>query len=268
MSRPPHAPWRAGPPRFAVGLKPIDPAAWLTPDTEAHVLQQKRSILARPELCFRQSHKANAAQHEAARLVASAVGEPLGEGPPLLAAAALVSDDLVVMEADENGDWRATSIVLTAPTFFTIDRAFDAGLEALHGPVPDGERLARRIGRVFDNLPDDAVLERFNWTLQAGGERFTPDAAPLRDRARAAPSEMAADLLHVRVERQTIRRLPDTDAVLFTIRVCLDPVTAIAEEDRAVLAKAWRGISEDGRAYKGWDALDHLAQAQFAAWGV
>ena len=111
MSRPPYAPWRAGPPRFSVGLQPIDPAAWLTPDTEARVLQQKRSILARPDICFRQSEQGIAAQHEAARSVATAVGGSLDDDPPLLAAARLVSDDLVVMETDKDRVWKATSIV-------------------------------------------------------------------------------------------------------------------------------------------------------------
>ena len=70
------------------------------------------------------------------------------------------------------------------------------------------------------------------------------------------------------MERQTITRLPGAGAVLFTIRVCLDPVAALEPEDRRALASAWRGLGPDGRAYKGWAALEALVEAAFNAWAV
>jgi dimethylamine monooxygenase subunit A len=261
VSRPPHAPWRAGPPRFNVGLRPIDPAHWLFPDSERHVLDWKAGLLSRPELVLRQAPQARGAADEAASLVCAEAGAPQGD---LIAAAHLVSDDLVVMTRGDDGRWLTGAIVLSAPTFFGVDHAFGRDLTALHGPVPEGDQLAARIARVFDALRPGQVLERFNWTLQWGAERFTPDAAPLRAAAQAASPELARDHLHVRVERQTIIKLPETGAVLFTIRVCLDPVGALAADEIAALAQAWRGLGVEGRSYKGWAALERHAQAVFA----
>ncbi|MBI1265357.1 MAG: DUF3445 domain-containing protein [Alphaproteobacteria bacterium] len=261
MNRPPHAPWRAGAPRFNVGLQPIDPASWLFPDSEAHVLGWKAGLLARPEDVLRQAPAAQAASDEAAALVCAEAGAPKGD---LIAAAHLVSDDLVVMTRGDDGRWLTGAIVLSAPTFFSVDHAFGRDLTALHGPVPEGEALAGRIARVFDAVRPGQVLERFNWTLQWGPERFTPDAAPLRAAAQAAAVSQARDHLHVRVERQTIIRLPETGAVLFTIRVCLAPARALAADEIAALAAAWRGLGAQGRAYKGWAALERHAQAVFA----
>ncbi|MGY6628945.1 MAG: heme-dependent oxidative N-demethylase subunit alpha family protein [Oceanicaulis sp.] len=261
MNRPAHAPWRAGPPRFTVGLRPIDPASWLFPDSEAHALDWKAGLLARPQDVWRQAPDAGLAAHEAAALVCAEAGAPAGD---LIAAAQLVSDDLVVMTRADDGRWLTGAIVLSAPTFFSVNHAFGRDLTALHGPVPDGEALAARIARVFDAVRPGQVLERFNWTLQWGGARFTPDAAPLRSAADAAPVSEACDQLHVRVERQTIIKLPATGAVLFTIRVCLDPVRALAADEIAALAQAWRGLGPEGRSYKGWAALERHAQAVFA----
>jgi len=265
MRRPPHAPFRAGAPRFAPALRPIDPSAWLTPDTEAHVTDWKSSLLDTPEQTLRVTPRAGPAAAEAAQAVEHAVGAPpTGE---LVRAARRVSDDLVIMQRGQAG-WICTALVLTAPTFFSIDAVLGRGLAALHAAAPGGEALARRIARVFDNIRPGQVLERFNWTLQPGSERFTPDAAPLRARAATADPATALDLLHLRVERQTITRLAATGAVLFTTRVCLDPITALAPPDRAALAAAWRALGPVGRAYKGWDALEPLARAAFARWGV
>ncbi len=265
MRRPPHAPWHDGPPRFAVGLKPIPPERWLTPDTEAHALDDKRRLLADPSRVHRCAPEAEPAAREAARMVHAMAGGAMDSDAPLLSAASAVSDDLIVMIRDGDGQWRAGALALCAPTFFSLERASGESLHELHGPVPGGDGLARRIARIFDNLPQDAVLERFNWTLQAGAERFLPHAAPMRALADATPDADAAEALHVRVERQTIRRLPETGAVLFTIRICLDPAAALEESDRAAIAAAWRGAGEDARAYKGWERIDRLARAWFTA---
>ncbi|MCC5995456.1 MAG: DUF3445 domain-containing protein [Oceanicaulis sp.] len=262
MNRPPHAPWRAGAPRFTVGLRPIDPASWLFPDSEAHVLNWKAGLLARPQEVWRQAPDAGPAADEAAAMVCAEAGAPEGG---LIAAARLVSDDLVVMTRGDDGRWLTGAIVLSAPTFFSVDHAFGRDLTALHGPVPDGEALAARIARVFDAVRPGQVLQRFNWTLQWGGARFTPDAAPLRAAAAAAPETQARAHLHVRVERQTVVKLPGIGAVLFTIRVCLDPVRAFAADEIAALAQAWRGLGPEGRSYKGWAALERHAQAVFAS---
>ncbi|KAA5802231.1 DUF3445 domain-containing protein [Alkalicaulis satelles] len=265
MSRPPHAPWRAGAPRFIPALAPINPARWLMPDTEAHVLDWKAELLDQPDRVLRQAPEAEAPALEAAALVCAGAGAPAGD---LIAAARLVSDDLVVMTRDDDGGWRTGAIVLCSPTFFSVNHAFGRDLTALHGPVPDGGRLAARIARVFDGLQPGQVLERFNWTLQWGPDRFTPDGAPLRAAAQAAPVDPARSALHVRVERQTIIKLPETGAVLFTIRVCLDPLSALGAADRAALAGAWRSLGPEGRVYKRWDALERHADALFAHWGL
>ncbi len=264
VRRPPHAPYRSGAPTFTPALRPIDPESWLKPDTEAHVLDWKRAILTEPDRVFRQSDAGKTAAQEAAHLVGDALEKPCSD---LLGASALVSDDLVVM-SPVKGDWLCTALTLTAPTFFPIDAAFGHDLTALHGPVPDGARLAQRIGRVFDGLRPDLVLERYNWTLQCGPDRHTPHGAPLRARAASVALRDAETSLHLRVERQTIRRLPQTGAVLFTIRVCLDPLTAIAPVDRPMLAQAWRALQGEGRSYKRWDAMGRLVEGVFESWSV
>jgi dimethylamine monooxygenase subunit A len=113
---------------------------------------------------------------------------------------------------------------------------------------------------VFGALQPDTVLERFNWTVQAGPERYTPSGAALRARAAAAHVDDAAGLLHLRVERQTIRKLPQTGAVLFTIRISIDPLAhALAAPGAAgAFAKAWFGTPEHVRGYKKWAVLQHL----------
>lgn len=263
---PPHAPFRAGAPRFTPALSPIDPSRWLTPDSERHVLTWKQTLLDEPAAVFRAEPGAAESTREAADRVGQALHLPCGGD--LVAASRGLSDDLVVMGANGAGRWICQALTLTAPTFFAIDDVIGRDLTALHAPTPHGAALAGRIARVFDGVRPGLVLERFNWTLQAGPERFTPDAGFLRERALKTPDSEALSVLHLRVERQTIVKLARTGAVLFAIRVCLDPLSQLERDDRRALAAAWRALGAEGRAYKGWAAYENLAGAAFDAWGV
>ena len=116
---------------------------------------------------------------------------------------------------------------------------------------------------MFDALRPGQVLERFNWTVQAGPARFTPDAAPLKALAAATPDTDALDVLHLRVERQTISKLPASGLLLFTIRIAVDPLSAAlsSPERGEAFRAAWEGTDAALAAYKGWPAYDRLVRA-------
>ena len=66
--------------------------------------------------------------------------------------------------------------------------------------------------------------------------------------------------IHFRSERQTLRRLPRSGALMFTIRTYFEPMTTIAKEPHVPgrLAEAIRNWDEDTSVYKGRAHWDHL----------
>jgi hypothetical protein len=100
---------------------------------------------------------------------------------------------------------------------------------------------------MFDGLQGQAV-ERFNWSIQAGDALYHPLSDVQRiDRATSRPSKFAdageIDAgAFIRVERQTLRRLPASKDILFTIRIHLDPLAVLARHpDKAKLAVSFAG---------------------------
>jgi len=268
--RPPYKPFYDGPPCFQVGLKRIDPSQWLTPDPETHWLELKGQRLDQaPERYYRALPSAASAEDEALARIETATGKtrsPRPE-PALIAAGRLVSDDLVVMENTGDG-WTATSLLLTQPTFFSLDDSFNRELHQLHAPVPDGAPgLAGKISRVFDRMPSGEVFERFNWTVQLGLERHWPHGSAMREQLKTTAVSEAINTLTLRVERQTLVRLDACNAILFCIRICLDPIReALADPtDRAAFAASWRAASEDALAYKRWGQFNAHVEAALAA---
>lgn len=258
-----HAPWEDAC-EFAIGLRPVPAEAWFEGGEDDPAARKDPLLAGHPDLVWAETEGSRLAQAEALALVSAALGrtiDPAGR-PPLLAAARAVADDLCLMEK-RDGQWRLTALSLCAGTYFTAAEVAGKSLAELHAPVTGfGERLLSRVVRIFEGLREDLVLERRNWTVVNSPELFTPHAEPIRALIGDIDPERAAEALFVRVERQTLRRLPATRGVVFTIRVWVDPLAALAEDPErlARFARAWRDAAPDFRAYKRFELYDPLVQ--------
>lgn len=283
---PAHTPYDGSSTPFAIGLRQLDVATWIEVDRhyEAYLAEKRALVAGDRDAVFRAEPETLAAQEEVLALVrdhliagfpsifpgtrqweaALAALDRVGsEGhPPLLAASLLVQEDLVLMRRGEDG-WRLAAASLCFPSSWSLAEKFGLSLDELHEPVPGfgpGSRPAGLIARMFDNLRLDRPVERTNWSLQADAGLHRPMTSSRRDdRAvdrRGRFGDRPAETAFVRVERQTLRKLPGSGDVLFTIRIFVDPLTALARHpDRAALARSFvaqlAAMEADQLAYKG-----------------
>jgi hypothetical protein len=106
---------------------------------------------------------------------------------------------------------------------------FGRPVEEIHGPVPGfgpGTRPADLIVRMFDNLRPEQPMLRWNWSLY--GDDVLPHPLPSPTARRYGQGERA-DHVFLRTERQTLRKLPDSGAILFTVRIGIDPLEALEQ---------------------------------------
>ena len=109
------------------------------------------------------------------------------------------------------------------------------------------------IERIFANLRADRPVERFNWFLLRNPALFLPELEYTKGGLFDADG---TPQIWLRVERQTLRRLPVSGDILFTIRICVDPFERLQSHgDAASLAASMRkqigDLDPDERAYKG-----------------
>ena len=261
-----HSPWDAPPFDFQIGLKPIAEAEWLE-GGEADAAR-KTALLTSGESVWGELGGSRPAQTEVRRMVERAVGQAADPDlAPLWAASLLCADDLCLMEPLE-GAWRLTAVSLCSGTFFTAADSLGKSLAELHDPVPGfGGRFLTVVERMFNAVQPGVIMQRRNWTVLNSDELHLPRLAPVRALIPEIGAAEAADRLFIRVERQTVRKLPDTGAVLFTIRIWRHPLSALREYPDRMKAfeAAWRGASEDFRAYKGLAHYDALVEAFLAS---
>ncbi len=251
---------------FRIGLAPIPHSRWLEGSRGDPAPRKDALLAAAPDDVWGEAQGSRTGQAEALDLVARWLGvasEPSGDRP-LLRAARLVEDDLCLMEK-RAGAWTLTAASLCSASFFTPAEAVGKALHELHAPVPGfNDRFLARVARIFDHLATDQILERRNWSVVNSGDLSLPRTAPVRSRVAQIALEDAATALFVRSERQTIRRLPQTGGVLFTIRIWREALGVVLADParREAFRQAWTAAMADPegavRTYKGFLMYDRL----------
>ena len=273
MMRPVHTPYDGSSKPFSIGLKPIDKNAWIEiDDALPDYLAEKRRLYAeRPDAVFVAEPDTVASQQEVVDWLAdflptnrpdiyqrengaiNIVGahEPvLLDGQPdspLITASLLVQEDLVLMRSGTDG-WRLAAASVCFPSSWTLTEKFGRPLEQIHGPVPGfgpGTRTATVIRRIFDNLQPGQPVERHNWALVTDDHLYHPAAEV--EKTGGTPPDLARfesiARAFIRVERQTLTRLPGSGDILFTIRIHVDPMTVLKRHpDRTALATGFADL--------------------------
>jgi hypothetical protein len=272
--QPTHTPYDGSSKPFAIGLKPLDLDEWI--EVDEHLLTylaEKRRLYAEiPDRIFVEEDSTREAQREVLDLLGAHLVAKFPEtyrpacagievtgakdsidgtaggfnDAPLVAASLLIQEDLILMRRDESG-WRLVAGSLCFPSSWSLIEKFGRPLQEIHAPVPGfgpGTRPTDLINRMFDGLQGQAV-ERYNWSIQSGDALYHPLSDLERiDRATNRPSRFPdGDIdaqAFIRVERQTLRKLPISRDILFTIRVHLDPLNVLARHpERAMLATSF-----------------------------
>lgn len=277
---------------FTIGLKPLDAGEWI--DVDHHLrdhLDEKDRVLARhPEEVLAIEPGTEDAQAEVLelliphllerypdqyRLDGNAIALPQAFRrvrmddfvPPLLTASQLVQDDLVIMRKGASG-WRLAAGCLCFPSSWRLRDKFGKPMHQVHGPVPgfgEGSRNNDLINRMFDNLQVPVV--RWNWSLYGDDVLYHPE--PGNQVKRFGDGDIA-DRVFFRLERQTLRKLPRSGDILFTIRIMIDPMEAMeAHLEGPQLARALidqlEALTPEQLDYKGYTAerqrlVDRLAR--------
>jgi len=171
---------------------------------------------------------------------------------PLELAGRLVQEDLCIIQETEQGPMFSAA-VLCFPSRWRLHEKLGKPLTQVHGPVPFyGERLAGPVDRFMAKVKPGHIASRLNWSVLDDPAMFQPGGKWREQRDAAITPDNAGERLYLRVERQTLRRLPETGAVLFGIRVHSYPLAeAITTSDAAVrLAEAVRALPEATVHYK------------------
>jgi len=158
---------------------------------------------------------------------------------PIEAAGRLTQEDWCVQLPGPSGQWRLAAASVCFPTRWVLSEKIGRSMRAVHGPVTGYEsQLADPVDRFFDQVGVDRPRWRANWNLMDDPTLYQPDGKFRSEASSTLRADNVGDRVWLRVERQTLRRLPRTGAVVFGIRIHQDPLSTLSDrpEDLARLA--------------------------------
>ena len=164
----------------------------------------------------------------------------------------VIQEDVCLLEKRSSG-WTMTACAIAIPTQWDVASKFGKTLDVIHEPVPRYDTdLSQPMTRFFDRLQPEKPVWRANRTLTDDPSlRLEPHRRhqPLRDDITV---DNVADRVWLRVEYQTLRRLPQSGAIVFTIRILRQKIKSVATHP-GVLTELLRSLSTlpaDVRTYK------------------
>ncbi len=242
---PPHLPHLEHDGILFMGLTRIAPDAWIEADRDfPRYLQHKhQQRTLRGDGVYRSHPDSLPAQQELAAMLRAhllsehaddyhEVGGQLHYAPtgqalatvgaePLWDASLWIGDDVLLMQ-ERKGVYHLTAASLCSPSSWSLAEKFNQPIRTIHDPIPGFHpALSDKIDRVFGFLQAEHPVIRYNWSLQADDTlAWYPD--------RQRPPVAADTALYYRCERQSLRRLPETGALAFTVKVYVHPLASLA----------------------------------------
>jgi len=263
-------PYRWAGTELQIGLQPIRPQDWLLIDADyAEFMYTKRvhltSCAAR---CYRTLPDSRAAQRELRDMV---VRHLLDDHPgrfsllagtlmcdidrqswnldddcvePLWQLSQFVQEDFLLLQ-EVDGHLLITAASNAYSSSGRLVAAVGRDIRWAHEPVPKLTALhGSRIDRILAAVHESAPCARFNWQLTPLSSIFFPEDPHAANRAalKSVSAQLSKDpslapsVLHIRVERQTLRRLPLTRAIAFSIHTYSDSLGSLSRDTASINA--------------------------------
>lgn len=270
---------QVAPPYLHMGTRSTTPDRWLLADRarEMELAIRSRLLDERRDLVFGCAPHADAAATTTLELVLDWLADRSIDHPapdpgehPLIAAGRLVQEDLCLM-VRRDGAWHLDAGVLCFPTLWQLHDRLGLPTPRVHERVAHYDEIEPKVDRFFDRLPADRVVWRRNFSVKPYPHLHVP----------TIKTEMAAGDHHIdadgapywiRSERQTLRRLPGHEVIVFAIRIQVVRAGVLRSRPDLALAMAehlrsWDAATREYKfagsdlfaAFVGW--LDQVADA-------
>lgn len=247
-------PLRAGPPWLTMGTHALDLRRWLlVDDRREDELALKARLLAEHHdevVAVLPGSERAAAELEGAvrswlRAHRADLAPPSVPGGlhPIDAGGRLVQEDLCLVEerpTPRGRRWILTAASVCFPSHWLIGEKLGRSVAEIHGPVPHyDEELRARVDTFLSRLRADRPVWRRNLSVHAHDDLFCPGPHEAPDSYPPGPTPHLEGVW-LRSEYQTLRRLPGSGAVAFTIRTQVCPAGVLAQRPDVAAALGTR----------------------------
>ncbi len=141
---------------------------------------------------------------------------------PLLSISKNIPEDLIILLKNKHGKWQLEAASLFFPSHWKLKDKRAKCLSKIHQTVPFyNSFLDKPVSNFFNNMRPNLISGRKNWTLQIDDKLFTP----FRQKNIFLKTEDVPNRLFCREEYQAFRKLENSNAIIFSIRTHMTPLS-------------------------------------------
>lgn len=137
-----------------------------------------------------------------------------------------VPEDFAIMIRDpETGIYSFRGGVIMSSLGWDLGSKIGLKLHEIHAPIPDyREKMQFSMDRYFAKKPTDKGIQRGSWGFEIDQPLYMPPGDPHEKYREEQDPTHTIDRCHLRVDWQTLRRLPLSGAVVFNFKGLFTPV--------------------------------------------
>ncbi|KAG6832710.1 hypothetical protein H0H92_012282 [Tricholoma furcatifolium] len=181
-----------------------------------------------------------------------------------------VPEDFLVTQLDErSGLYVLRAAVSCSAVGWKLQEKMGRALHEIHEPVPDyKEKMQFSMDRYFSKLTCDKPIQRGSWSFEIGEPLYSQPGDPHYEMRGIQRPSLDVEDIHLRVDWQTLRRLPKTGAIVFNFKALFTPVTQFQNEPYIpkLVAKVLRDGKQSFKDYKSTYHIEHKLLPALDTW--
>ncbi|KKZ59030.1 hypothetical protein EMCG_00895 [[Emmonsia] crescens] len=178
-------------------------------------------------------------------------------------------DFAIMLRDDKSGYYVLRAGIICSALGWNLETKMGLQLHQIHAPIPDyKEKMQFSMDRYFSKMPTDKPIQRGSWGLEVGKPLFMPPGDPHELHRLSQDPSLSLSECYMRVDWQTLRRLPLSSSIVFNFKALFTPVTEFQDEPGVpklitkILKEGKRSILE----YKNTWHVEHIVVPALGKW--
>lgn len=170
-------------------------------------------------------------------------------------------DFAIVLRNEEDGMYYFRAGVICSSLGWNVSTKIGMQLKDIHKPIPDyKEKMSFSMDRYFSKMPTNAPIQRGSWGLEVGTPLFMPPGDPHEKLRESQQESLTIEECNLRVDWQTLRRLPLSAGIVFNFKALFTPVQEFRDEPYipALLLKILKEGKKSLMEYKNTWHVEHV----------
>ncbi|KAI9810141.1 MAG: hypothetical protein M1827_006667 [Pycnora praestabilis] len=178
-------------------------------------------------------------------------------------------DFAIMLRNHDDGFYYFRAGIICSSLGWNVGSKIGMQLQEIHQPIPDyKEKMQFSMDRFFSKMPTEKPIQRGSWGLEIDTPLFMPPGDPHEAHREVQHPDLSLSRCHLRVDWQTLRRLPLSAAIVFNFKALFTPVEDFRDEPYipALCVKVLKEGKRSLMQYKNTWHVEHVVVPALEKW--